>query len=46
MKKNHLKIIPAAFLIGTALIMNSCNKDDDEIATTAVVGIAQDPSKL
>lgn len=46
MKKNHLNIIPAAFLIGTALIMNSCNKDDDEIATTAVVGIAQDPSNF
>lgn len=46
MKKNHFKIIFAAIIIGTSLVINSCSKDDDEIGTIAVVGIAQDPSNF
>ncbi|KAA0125965.1 hypothetical protein FY557_19845 [Chryseobacterium sp. SN22] len=46
MKKNCLSIFAAVFISGFALVVNSCSKDDDEIATTAVVGIAQDPNNF
>jgi hypothetical protein len=46
MKKNHLKLIIAAFAIGTLFTVYSCSKDDDEIATIIPVGIAQDPNNF
>ncbi|GAA5085679.1 hypothetical protein GCM10023210_06740 [Chryseobacterium ginsengisoli] len=46
MKKNHLKIIIAAFIIGSSFVIHSCSKDDEETGTIAVVGIAQDPSNF
>lgn len=45
MKKNHLKII-AALIISSSLAIYSCNNDDDNIATIAPVGIAQDPDNF
>ncbi|WP_294286884.1 hypothetical protein [uncultured Chryseobacterium sp.] len=46
MKKNFLSILAVVFVSGSTLVVNSCSKDDDEIATTAVVGIAQDPNNF
>ncbi len=47
MKKNHLKLIFTALVIGTAtLIMHSCSKEDDVAATIPVVGIAKDPNNF
>ncbi len=46
MKKNCLSIFAAVLIFGSAFVINSCSKEDDEIATTAVVGIAQDPNNF
>jgi len=46
MKKNHLKIIVAAFMIGSSFIIHSCSKDEDITSEIAVVGIAQDPNNF
>jgi hypothetical protein len=46
MKKNHLKLIIAAFIIGSSFAMYSCSKDDDPIPTIVPVGIAQDPNNF
>ncbi|MFC3158859.1 hypothetical protein SAMN05443633_10739 [Chryseobacterium arachidis] len=46
MKKNHLKLILAALIIGSSFAIQSCSNDDDEMATIAVVGIAQDPGNF
>lgn len=46
MKKNHLKLIIAAFIIGSSLIIHSCGKEEDITSEIAVVGIAQDPNNF
>ncbi|MGO4710084.1 hypothetical protein AB4Y90_13395 [Chryseobacterium sp. 2TAF14] len=46
MKKNHLKIIIAAFIIGSSFIIHSCDKDEDITSAIEVVGIAQDPNNF
>lgn len=46
MKKNHLKLIIAAFIISSSFIFHSCSKDEDISSTIAVVGIAQDPNNF
>ncbi|MCD1118399.1 hypothetical protein [Chryseobacterium turcicum] len=46
MKKNRLKILFAAFIIGSSLIIHSCSKDEDITSEIAVVGIAQDPNNF
>jgi len=46
MKKKHFPILAALLISGSALVVTSCSKDDDEIATTPVVGIAQDPNNF
>ncbi|WP_027379712.1 hypothetical protein [Chryseobacterium daeguense] len=46
MKKNHLKLIIAALMTGSSFAIYSCSKDDDPVATIAVVGIAQDPNNF
>lgn len=45
MKKNYLKLIIAAVIISSSFIFHSCTEDDD-VATIAVVGIAQDPANF
>jgi hypothetical protein len=45
MKKNYLKLIMAAVIISSSFIFHSCSEDDD-VATIAVVGIAQDPANF
>lgn len=46
MKKNHLKLIIAAFVISSALTIYSCSKDNEEIGTIIPIGIAQDPNNF
>lgn len=46
MKKNHLKLLIAAFIIGSSFAIHSCSKDDDELVTIIPVGIAQDPNNF
>ncbi|MFL9833568.1 hypothetical protein [Chryseobacterium terrae] len=47
MKKNHLKIIIAAFIIGSSFIVHSCSKDEEvTIETIIPTGIAQDPNNF
>ncbi|WP_415328436.1 hypothetical protein [Chryseobacterium sp. MMS23-Vi53] len=46
MKKNHFKLLIAAFIIGTSFAIHSCSKDDDEVVTIVPVGIAQDPNNF
>lgn len=46
MKKNHLKLIIAALIIGFSFTIYSCSKDDETIATIVPVGIALDPSNF
>lgn len=47
MKRNHLKLIIAAFIIGcSSFALYSCDKDDDVIPTIVPVGIAQDPNNF
>ncbi|MCJ8154957.1 hypothetical protein MKJ01_14405 [Chryseobacterium sp. SSA4.19] len=45
MKKNFIPLIVSLLITGTSLTMISC-KDDEEIATIPVVGIAQDPGSF
>lgn len=46
MKKNHLKLIIAAFIISSSLIIHSCGKEEDITAAIIVTGIAQDPNNF
>jgi hypothetical protein len=46
MKRNYIKSIIAAFIISSSFAIHSCDKNDDEIGTIAVVGIAQDPGNF
>lgn len=46
MKKNHLKIIIAAFIIGSSFTIHSCSKDEDITSAIPVIGIAQDPNNF
>lgn len=46
MKKNHLKIIIAAFIIGSSFTIHSCGKDEDITSAIPVIGIAQDPNNF
>jgi len=46
MKKNYLKLIIAAFIICSSLIIHSCGKEEDITSEIAVVGIAQDPNNF
>ncbi|MCS3870926.1 hypothetical protein J3D55_003842 [Chryseobacterium ginsenosidimutans] len=46
MKKNYVKSIIAAIIISSSFAIHSCDKDDEDIETIAVVGIAQDPSNF
>ena len=46
MKKNHLKSIIAALIISSSFAIHSCSKDDETIATIALVGIAQNPDNF
>ncbi|GAA4158704.1 hypothetical protein GCM10022217_20290 [Chryseobacterium ginsenosidimutans] len=46
MKKNHITSIISALIISSSFALHSCSKDDDEINTIAVVGIAQDPTNF
>lgn len=46
MKKNHFKILFATWMLSVAWIANSCNKEDEEAGTVAVVGIAKDPTNF
>ena len=46
MKKNHLKLLIAALIIGSSFAVHSCSKDDDEVVTIVPVGIAQDPNNF
>jgi hypothetical protein len=46
MKKNHLKIIIAAFIISSSFIFHSCSKDEDITSAIPVIGIAQDPNNF
>lgn len=45
MKKNYLKLFAAAVIISSPFIFQACTEDED-IATIAVVGIAQDPANF
>ena len=44
--KNRFQHILAALIISTSLVVHSCNKEDDDVATIPVVGIAKDPSNF
>ncbi|SIT27473.1 hypothetical protein [Chryseobacterium gambrini] len=44
--KNRFQHILAAFIISTSLVVHSCNKEDEDVATIPVVGIAKDPSNF
>ncbi|REC50861.1 hypothetical protein DRF62_18355 [Chryseobacterium piscium] len=46
MKKNHLKLIIAAFIISSSLIIHSCGKEEEITAAITVTGIAQDPNNF
>lgn len=46
MKKNHFKIIIAAFMIGSSFTFYSCSKDDDTFTTVTPTGIALDPNNF
>jgi len=46
MKKNHLKIIIAAFIIGSSFTIHSCSKDEDIASEIPVIGIAQDSNNF
>jgi len=46
MKKNHFKLIIAAFIIGSSFIIHSCGKEEDITAAIIVTGIAQDPNNF
>lgn len=45
MKKNYLKLFAAAVIISSPFIFQACTEDED-VATIAVVGIAQDPANF
>jgi hypothetical protein len=45
MKKKYIPLMLSLLMTGTSLTLTSC-KDDEEIATIAVVGIAQDPGNF
>jgi hypothetical protein len=45
MKKKYIPLMLSLLMTGTSLTLMSC-KDDEEIATIAVVGIAQDPGNF
>lgn len=46
MKKNHLKIIIAAFFIASSFTIFSCSKDDETIAAIVPTGIALNPDNF
>jgi len=45
MRKKYLKLFVAAVIISTSFVLHSCSEDEDT-ATIAVVGIAQDPANF
>jgi len=45
MRKKYLKLFVAAVIISTPFVLHSCSEDEDT-ATIAVVGIAQDPANF
>jgi hypothetical protein len=45
MKKKYIPLMLSLLMTGTSLTLISC-KDDEEIATIAVIGIAQDPGNF
>ncbi|MFY1047680.1 hypothetical protein [Chryseobacterium sp. GP-SGM7] len=46
MKKNHFKIIIAAFIMGVSFTIYSCSKDEDTFTTITPTGIAVDPNNF
>jgi len=46
MKKNHLKLIIAALIIGSSFTVYSCSKDEETILEIVMTGIAQDPNNF
>ncbi|MCX8525523.1 hypothetical protein OF897_16545 [Chryseobacterium formosus] len=46
MKKNHFKIIIAAFIIGASFTIYSCSEDEDTFTTITPTGIAVDPNNF
>lgn len=46
MKKNHLKIIAASFLLATTVTLQSCSNNDDDPIVIPPTGIALDPNNF
>jgi len=46
MKKNYIPLIISLIMISASFAINSCSKEEEDTATIAVVGIAQDPGNF